>query len=304
MARRTRHGTPPLIRPAAFTLVELLVVITVIAVLLAMLAPARERAIYQAELAVCSANLSSIANSAAMYASSNQRAYPYRPCVVVGRFQMPNNLFYRGSIDPQGGAGGVLLEGRVGAPFDTDDRPYLRDFGFGVFVDPLSGGIDVRPEATAPETWVVFGNYALWFGMGFPGHKRMVRMGDGLTSNADGVERRLSILAGDLDTILPGVGVSTYNSHPDEPMTQNLVVLYNEGGTTGIPNNQMMSQWQKAGPADGIRGKVDSNHAYADGSVHRFVGVEWNEYETGRMVRVPQAAYRADVTRWNHVPAY
>src|SRR5207253_2093486 len=47
-----------------FTLIELLVVVTVIVALLAMLAPALDKAVYQAELAVCAANLRTIASAA------------------------------------------------------------------------------------------------------------------------------------------------------------------------------------------------------------------------------------------------
>lgn len=39
----------------AFTLIELLVVITIIVVLLALLVPALDKAIYQAQLSVCAA---------------------------------------------------------------------------------------------------------------------------------------------------------------------------------------------------------------------------------------------------------
>ena len=44
-----------------FTLVELLVVITIIVILLALLAPALDKAIYQAELAVCGTRVRAIA---------------------------------------------------------------------------------------------------------------------------------------------------------------------------------------------------------------------------------------------------
>src|ERR1043165_1931025 len=54
--------------PRAFTLIELLVVITIIVVLLALLTPALDKAMYQAELAVCGANLRAIANGAIPYA--------------------------------------------------------------------------------------------------------------------------------------------------------------------------------------------------------------------------------------------
>ncbi len=49
-----------MVHSKGYTLIELLVVITIIAVMLALLSPAMDRAIYQAELAVCGANLHGI----------------------------------------------------------------------------------------------------------------------------------------------------------------------------------------------------------------------------------------------------
>src|ERR1051326_3589056 len=63
---------------AGFTLVELLVVITIIVVLLSLLAPAIDRAIYQAELARCGAQLRAIASQTVTYAMGARRTYPYR----------------------------------------------------------------------------------------------------------------------------------------------------------------------------------------------------------------------------------
>ena len=62
----------------AFSLVELLVVITILVVLLALLAPAMDKAIYQAELAVCGAQQKAIASSSQGYAFDSRRSYPYR----------------------------------------------------------------------------------------------------------------------------------------------------------------------------------------------------------------------------------
>src|SRR5688500_13745385 len=68
-----------------FTIVELLVVITIIVILLALLMPGMDRAIYQAELAVCAAKLDAVSSGTTLYALNHRRAYPYRPCVVNGR---------------------------------------------------------------------------------------------------------------------------------------------------------------------------------------------------------------------------
>ena len=71
-------------RPA-FTLIELLVVITIIVVLLALLTPAVDRAIYQAELTVCGTRLKGIATGNLAYAADNKRSYPCGTSIRGGR---------------------------------------------------------------------------------------------------------------------------------------------------------------------------------------------------------------------------
>src|SRR5687767_44112 len=65
-------------RPNAFTLVELLVVMTIIAVLLALLTPALDVAVYEAELVVCASRLDALAKGVTHYALDFRRQYPYR----------------------------------------------------------------------------------------------------------------------------------------------------------------------------------------------------------------------------------
>src|SRR5688572_5735453 len=93
----------------AFTLIELLVVITIIVVLLSLLTPALDKAIYQAELAVCAANLDGIAAAATVYASGSRRAYPYHILTAPGSGIFPEQI-------------NSLSEG---APTARDDRPLL-----------------------------------------------------------------------------------------------------------------------------------------------------------------------------------
>src|SRR5688500_17726571 len=61
----------------AFTLVELLVVIAIIVVLIAMLAPALDKAIYEAELVQCGAGNLKVWGSAALtFAQNHKRDLP------------------------------------------------------------------------------------------------------------------------------------------------------------------------------------------------------------------------------------
>ena len=78
----------------AFTLVELLVIITIIVVLLALLAPAMGKAIYQAQLAACATRLKSFATGVTVYAIDYRRSYPHRPWVFSGG-RRPHHLWSR-----------------------------------------------------------------------------------------------------------------------------------------------------------------------------------------------------------------
>src|SRR5687768_10280921 len=65
-------------KQVGFTLVELLVVVAIIAVLLALLMPAMDKAIYQAELAACAATQKGIVSGATLYAMNYKRSFPNR----------------------------------------------------------------------------------------------------------------------------------------------------------------------------------------------------------------------------------
>lgn len=61
-----------------FTLIELLIVISIIALLAALLLPALARVRYKAKLVVCASNLHQVGLAAQVYANDNHSRYPYR----------------------------------------------------------------------------------------------------------------------------------------------------------------------------------------------------------------------------------
>src|ERR1041385_2867875 len=71
----------------AFTLIELLVVVTIIVVLLALLTPALDRAIYQAELTACGARLHGLGFGVLSYAMDHNRQYP-TPSAGIARWHI------------------------------------------------------------------------------------------------------------------------------------------------------------------------------------------------------------------------
>src|SRR5688572_20547975 len=100
------------IQPKAFTLIELLVVVTIIVVLLALLTPALDKAIEQAELAICGTNLKTVASGATVYATGSQRKFPHRKALGDNGQAPQLNDPYRGG----------------GTPQNTDDRLTIKDY--------------------------------------------------------------------------------------------------------------------------------------------------------------------------------
>ena len=264
------------VQTRAFTLIELLVVVTIIAVLLALLTPALDKAMYQAELAVCASRLDGIASGADTYAFSNRRSYPYRKGVLNNGWQ-PN--YISDSV--------------------TDDRTMIKPFiDISLLSDPLAGNVDFE-DTTPPD--VVFVNYSLWFGYRFLGQKGMLKMGDRMEFGGDS----FNLLATDADVIQLNAG-NAHGSHPDNAAKMVLVIDRNSpygnlGGKTLTASNWTMD----AKGSD--RGPVDTNHAFADGSVRRATDVAWDDTypaNSRRMRRVPLVSNDADTAKaWRHMPS-
>jgi prepilin-type N-terminal cleavage/methylation domain-containing protein len=248
----------------AFTLIELLVVITIIVVLLALLTPALDKAIYQAELAVCAANLDALGTSVLAYAFEHRRRYPYRP-----------GVHHRGWNwrDTQ-----IALPPPMGTS-STDDRPLFKTF---ISVNknlncPLNKFIDLEASTASTEA-----AYQLWFGFQFrhtaqggtggafdgPTEPGMLKVGDRLTWTDPNGTSRFNVLASDMDLVLEAIQ-DVLATHPDKD--GKLVQFWTFNSDTGTDFGFLtVSRWHmpQAGTPD--RGPMDRNFLHADGSVRRL----------------------------------
>jgi len=259
--------------PSAFTLVELLVVITILVILLALLTPALDKAIYQAELAVCASTQHAAALGAITYTYDYKRTYPWREGVH-------RDTFY-----------GLVMLIRYGQVWD--DRPTLAAF-LDInkhLKDPLSPGEIDRKDADLETE--VYSDFALWFGWGYAGQKGMFRLGDRFhfKDPSTGRTEAFNALVSDHDR--PWTPGDTLSSHPDDSGMLAPVVREDENAISVVGVGvvrQTISTWF----SNTARGPIDTNTAFDDGSVRRHIGVEPNAWEdNGAIRRVQEGIYGA-----------
>ena len=280
---------------SAFTLIELLVVVTIIVVLLALLTPALDKAIYQAELAVCGAKLHSIGSGAVVYAMGNKRRYPYRPGVEAN-VTWPTALIYNGnqSLDA------VFNYPWVGSNPNSlniyDDRTVLRTFLSlnAALNDPLSGKLDFEAIDADAHAYV---SYNLFFGFRYLGQQGMMKMGDKLGWSAGNVDWHGELLASDRDANrLTGMPQC---AHPDyDGVTTNLVLqngTFQNNQDSNLPFKMTISTWISDAP----RGPTDLNFAYQDGSVRRENHLKPRD---PRMAYIPESNTNAGGVAFQTVP--
>ena len=264
-------------RPAqtsAFTLIELLVVVTIIVVLLALLTPALDKAIYQAELAVCASHLKGIATGSQAYAFSSRRAYPYR------RIVQQNGAYWTNQLTNN----------------NFDDRLVIRDYIAinALLNDPLSKAVNkenYQKDAATRPSWT-FSAYDLWFGWKYSGLRGMFRVGDRFewveASSTGTVSYRFDLLACDVDWQTPDA-LNAIAGHADqEPWVMHNRVMDNQPYDANTESASFASSagtliaWSWWDVRGGRRGTLDRNFVHEDGSVLRITGVDLDD---GRFVR-------------------
>ena len=253
-------------RYSAFTLVELLVVITIVIVLLALLAPGLEKAIYQAQLATCAAKLDGYHGAMTSGAVTYRRRYPDRPTRYMPT--VVNEIFAGGDSRP------AL-------------RPYLGESLNAMLNDPLSKAVDIDGSVSVTLVSV---SYAMWDGFPTGPNQRVMRkLGDrwswsggpdGTPGNGDDVEYNFDLLAQDYEFRY----ATPYHvsSHPDSDNLMWESVLQDT-------NRETRSSWFIDSDTFGL---LDFNVAYQDGSVLRVAEIKPHgpvvgKDEDERMTTVP-----------------
>ena len=263
----------------AFTIVELLVVITIIVVLLALLMPALDKAIYQAELVRCAAQMKSVAFGATLYTHDHKRHYMYRRAGEVNTYSH-------------------ILKGAkafIAIDADVDDRPIHDGYiNLDHLIDPLCEFVDpkIKPLENPDET--IYASYALYYGWAFNNRGRMQRLGDRWTARdaQNGVDVSFRWLLADSNIQNRGAAITA--SHPDR--RDLLANHYAQAGKFDYGDNN--PQFQIAGNAalpityswwriadQQPRTTVDLNFAADDGGVMRLTNVA-NEHDD-RTYHVP-----------------
>jgi prepilin-type N-terminal cleavage/methylation domain-containing protein len=302
-------------RAHGFTIVELMVVVTIIVILLAMLAPALDRAIYQAQLAVCAANLKSIAGAATTYAAAHHRRYPHRRAVN----EFPDQQDAQPTQLNDAWTNGA--RGADGQPLD--DRPIMKQYlPLTALLDPLCDKLDMEPSATGPrphsqtgqptpEPWVSSGYYLFYNWRykateNFPAQQGLLKLGDRFTWTGNrNLFRQVNlnnarvftwdVLAQDQNSISinnrtpnrppPGGNVQFFASHPDAQNAMHLTTYRNEPAPSETSLLGLNEGFYYVGSRWGTvmsplrRGTIEVNTARTDTSVTRMNEVAWDEEE-------------------------
>jgi competence protein ComGC len=275
-------------RPAAFTLVELLVVITIIVTVMALLVPAMDQAVYRAELALCATRLKAHATTATVYAMDHKRRYLDRAAMRSSlRIFRPDYL-------------ALTMEGPINGQ-ELDDRPALRNYGSinKMFNCPFVDEIDYDgfpPEGNVLDPILLYTSVNYWYGWqysGTPGLKGMMKIGDRVEWQLPGDEKRhtFSVLVSDIES--EDLQDNWTNSaHPDREGFLALTTVRN-GLQIFVQGYCAYSYWGQWGSPPN-RGTVEQSYAFEDGSVRTLFDIA---REDPRVEIVPGYMSTADLVK-------
>ncbi len=253
---------------AGFTLVELLVVITIIVVLLALLAPGLDKAIRHAEKLQCASQMRVLGTGLTQGALEHQRKYPTR----YTRY----------------------------APFDVyqagypDERPELRQY-LGMKLNPLlncprSKAVDIDGSPSD----LVQTSYSLWYGwLPTAGERIMRGLNDSWT--LDGQSTRMRLLANDYEIHVLSTDL-IYSGQQDRDGRLSLVWTQGASGTS----TQTTSTWSGPYASNPYRGLLDNTAVYQDLSVQIYEDVK--VYDEDERMTVASRGWGGSTLEWCRVP--
>jgi prepilin-type N-terminal cleavage/methylation domain-containing protein/prepilin-type processing-associated H-X9-DG protein len=189
MRRQTLFRSRP--PRAAFTLVELLVVIGIIAVLISILLPAMARAKEQARSVACQSNLRQIGMAMVMYTNENKQRYPFH--ADIGGMNKEDWIYWQAARDPK----------------ESAIAKYMGDFKADVFRCP-SDDVQHRPRILT-ERYV----YSYSFNLLFASNPGLPRIRAGSVRNAADKmlvveEDEMSLDDGNFHPQLVGTNIENY----------------------------------------------------------------------------------------------
>jgi prepilin-type N-terminal cleavage/methylation domain-containing protein len=249
-----------------FTLVELLVVIAIITVLLALLVPALDKAVYQATLAICAGQIRTHITGVQQYAFDHKRYFPDRKA-------------YQSDLNAP-----TILKSRNNNTLEWhDDRPMLKEYmAINLHLDPLAGKVDLEGDE---EFTAVYSSYALFYDWGYTNQQVGTQHSSRLGQPFEFEGQKFNVLLSDQDFVSVNNNWSQ-SSHPDKSDVMTLQEWRN-WESVGVGASQagafvlISTHWLYRNPnAPRRRGLIDVNHGFQDGSVTRYNDVP-NDAERG-----------------------